>query len=73
MERRQKGAMECKICTNILNLRKLTTEQRKQLLELLEAQDQDALEETDGYRQKYIKTANENGGGKVYPHDIGLG
>ena len=46
--------MECKICTNILNLRKLTTEQRKQLLELLEAQDQQALEKTDGYRQKFF-------------------
>ena len=73
LERRIEGAIECKICVNIPNLRKLTTEQRKQLLELLEAQDQDALQETDGYRQKYIKTANENGGGKVYPHDIGLG
>ena len=73
MERRNERAIECKICVNILNLRKLTTEQRKQLLELLEAQDQDALEETDGYRQKYITTANENGGGRVYPHDIGLG
>ena len=37
---------------------------RKQLLELLDAQDQEALEETEGYRQKYIKTANENGGGR---------
>ena len=52
---------------------KLTIEQRKQLLELLEAQDQQALQETEWHRQKYIKTANENGGGKVYPHDIGLG
>ena len=74
MERRSgHRATDCKICSNVLALRKLTTEQRKQLLELLEAQDQDALEETDWYRQKYIKTANENGGGKVYRHDIGLG
>ena len=73
MERRIVGSIECKICAHILNIRKLTTEQRKQLLELLEAQDQQALQETEWYRQKYIKTANENGGGKVYPHDIGLG
>ena len=63
LEPSKKSGGECKICSNILNLRKLTTEQRKQLLELLEAQDQDALEETDGYRQKYIKMANENGSG----------
>ena len=73
LERRNERAIECKICVNTLNLRKVTTEQRKQLLELLEAQDQQALEETDGYRQKYIKTANENGHGRVYRHDIGLG
>ena len=73
LERRTARKIECKICANILYIRKLTTEQRKQLLELLDAQDQEALEETDGYRQKYIKTANEKGGGKVYPHDIGLG
>ena len=66
-------ATDCKICSNVLALRKLTTEQRKQLLELLDAQDQEALEETEGYRQKYIKAANEKGGGKVFPHDIGLG
>ena len=45
-------------------IRKLTAGQRKQLLELLEAQDQQALQETEWYRQKYIKTANQNGGGK---------
>ena len=74
MERRTgHRATECEICANIMDLRRLTTEQRKQLLELLEAQDQQALEETDGYRQKYIKTANENGHGRVYRHDIGLG
>ena len=66
-------ATDCKICSNVLALRKLTTEQRKQLLELLDAQDQEALEETEGYRQKYIKAVNEKGGGKVFPHDIGLG
>ena len=64
MERRNERAIECKICINILNIRKLTAEQRKQLLELLEAQDQQALQETEWYRQKYIKTANENGGGR---------
>ena len=64
MERRIVGSIECKICAHILNIRKLTTEQRKQLLELLEAQDQQALQETEWYRQKYIKTANENGGGR---------
>ena len=74
MERRSgHRATDCKICSNVLALRKLTTEQRKQLLELLDAQDQEALEETEGYRLKYIKAANENGGGKVYRHDIGLG
>ena len=73
LERRTSGAFECKICANIMELRRLTTEQRKQLLELLESQDQQALEDTEGYRQKYIKTANENGGGRVHRHDIGLG
>ena len=74
MERRSgHRATDCKICSNVLALRKLTTEQRRQLLELLDAQDQEALEETEGYRQKYIKAANEKGGGKVFPHDIGLG
>ena len=64
LERRIVGSIECRICAHILNIRKLTTEQRKQLLELLEAQDQQALQETEWYRQKYIKTANENGGGR---------
>ena len=73
LERRIVGSIECKICAHILNIRKLTTEQRKQLLELLEAQDKQALQETEWYRQKYIKTANENGGGRVYRSDIGLG